>query len=398
MIQEAVILFLDEKGFIPIFGCPAIKRNLLLLNQLGIKKIVILGKPQLYERLSDIPELGNFVFCPARTEVLENLLQDMIKGEKVLLLKANHVLDKSCLHRLINKCSENENLCLLEGEGKEPIFLCQKEELKKIVQAFLEEKEIASFVKEAERIKGSSGLPYVLTQTEDRKKAEHMLVKALSSEKRETDSFIAKNFDRNISLFITKRLVNTSISPNQVTLIGMSIGLAGAFLLSFPKYWFQLLGAFLFLFCVIVDGVDGEIARLKLKESVFGHYLDIITDNLVHVAIFVGMGIGLYKKTGNHLYLTLIWVLLIGFGLCAISVYQCILKKSEEELNRSPFLIRAMSFLTNRDFAYLIAFLAVFEKLNWFFVLTAIGSYVFSLTLWIAHYLSKKNYPADSSA
>jgi len=92
-------------------------------------------------------------------------------------------------------------------------------------------------------------------------------------------------------------------------------------------------------------------------------------------------------------------VLLIGFGLCAISVYQCILKKREEELKRSPILIKAMSLLTNRDFAYLVALLAIFDRLNWFFVMTAIGSYVFSLTLWIADYLYRKNrYPADSSA
>ena len=394
MLKEAVILFLDEQGLIPIFGEPAIKRNFLLLRQLGIKKIIVLGRMDLYERLSDISGLGDFIFCPAN--IKEDVLEQMIKGENVLLLKANHVLDKFSLQEVIKRCEKD--ICVLEGDGEEPVFIAPKEDLKEIIQTFLDREDTASFIERAKKIKGVAGLPYVLRQKKDAKKAEHMLIKALSLEKRDTDSFIAKNFDRNISLFFTKRLVHTSVSPNQITLTGMSIGLVGAFLLSFPNYWAQLLGAFLFLFCVIVDGVDGEIARLKLKESMFGHYLDIITDNLVHIAIFVGMGIGLYRKTGNQLYLTLIWVLLIGFGLCAISVYQCILKKSEEELNRSPFLIKAMSLLTNRDFAYLVMLLAIFDKLNWFFIMTAIGSYVFSLTLWTADYLYKKNYPADSSA
>jgi phosphatidylglycerophosphate synthase len=149
---------------------------------------------------------------------------------------------------------------------------------------------------------------------------------------------------------------------------------------------------------VIVDGMDGEVARLKLKESTFGHYLDIITDNIVHIAIFIGMGYGLYKRTDDQTYLYLIGVLLIGFGLCAISVYQCILKKDEKELRKSPFLIRLMSFLTNRDFAYLVAFLAIIDRLNWFFIMTAIGSYIFSALLWILSYWYKKNYPADSAA
>ncbi len=395
MLKEAVILFLDEHGLIPIFGEPAIKRNFLLLRRLGIKKIIVLGRMDLYERLSDISGLGDFIFYPINIKK-EDVLEEMIKGEKVLILKANHIVDKFSLQELIKR--GEKDICVLEGDSEEPVFVVPKEDLKKLIHIFLDREDAAPFIEKAKKIKGIAGLPYVLSQKEDAKKAEHMLIKALSLEKRDTDSFIAKNFDRNISLFFTKRLVHTSVTPNQITLTGMSIGFIGAFLLSFPNYWAQLLGAFLFLFCVIVDGVDGEIARLKLKESIFGHYLDIITDNLVHVAIFIGMGIGLYRKTGNQLYLTLIWVLLIGFGLCAISVYQCILKKSEEELRRSPFLIKAMSLLTNRDFAYLVALLAVFDKLNWFFVMTAIGSYVFSLTLWTADYLSKKNYSAESSA
>jgi len=399
MIKEAVIFFLDEQALFPIFGFPVIKRNFLLLKQLGVNKIIVLGRSDLYEKLSDIPELGNFVYCPSDIkEVIDELLNKMIKGEEVLLLKANHVLDKPSLQRLIKGC-DNKSICILEGDGKEPVVLSSKEDLNKIVPAFLNRESFSPFIEKAKVVKGIAGLPYLLSRHEDIKKAEHMLGLSLSLEKRDSDSFIARNFDRNISLFFTKRLVHTSISPNQITLIGMSIGIIGAVLLSFPNYWAQLVGSFLFLFCVIVDGVDGEIARLKLKESVFGHYLDIITDNLVHVAIFIGMGIGLYRRTGDQIYITLIWVLLIGFGLCAISVYQCILKKREEELKRSPILIKAMSLLTNRDFAYLVALLAIFDRLNWFFVMTAIGSYVFSLTLWIADYLYRKNrYPADSSA
>ncbi len=382
MVKEAFVLLLDENAFFPVFGTPLIKRNILILKRLGIEKIIILGKAKLYERLSKISFKEHFIYHSLNSiEQLSNIVS-MASGDKVLVINAGHVLDPQTVKVLLESCLENS--CKLVGEEDEFIILSKKDGLISAIKAIWKKEQI-----EAKEIRAKSGLPFIVKGKKDISRAEQMLIKSLSIEKRETDSFLAKNFDRKISLFFTKRLIHTPITPNQVTLMGMSIGLIGALLLSFPNYWTQLIGAMLFLFCVIVDGIDGEIARLKLKDSAFGHYLDIITDNIVHIGIFIGIGIGLYRKTGNHLYITLIWVLLFGFGLCAISVYQCILKK-EDKIKKSPFLIKALSLLTNRDFAYLVVVLAIFEKLNWFFIMTAIGSYIFSATLWIADYLYTK--------
>ena len=200
------------------------------------------------------------------------------------------------------------------------------------------------------------------------------------------DGFIARHFDRHISRRISSRLARTPMTPNGVTLVGMTIGLTAAFLLSLPGYLPHLLGSLLFVFCVIVDGVDGELARLKLQESRFGHYLDITTDNLVHLAIFVGIAFGLYHDTGNARYLRILWVMLGGFGLCLLAVYQCILRLSEDQLKASPNVIRFMALLSNRDFAYLIALLALVDRLNWFLIGSALGSYVFAAALWIIRY------------
>ena len=65
-----------------------------------------------------------------------------------------------------------------------------------------------------------------------------------------------------------------------------------------PSYWIRLLGALLFLFSITVDGVDGELARLTMSETKFGGNLDLITDNIVHVAIFAGIFWGCYRMSG----------------------------------------------------------------------------------------------------
>ena len=53
------------------------------------------------------------------------------------------------------------------------------------------------------------------------------------------------------------------------------------------------------LFASILDGCDGEVARLKLQESAFGCWLETICDYLYYLFIFVGMTIGLLRSTGN---------------------------------------------------------------------------------------------------
>ncbi len=397
MVESAVILFTDRKGLVPVFGIPIIKRIFITLRQMDIKKIVIMGKPEFYDEIASQID-KQFIFYPVDDpDKASQLLNKEMLGSKAIILKANHVVDKASLKGLMEGC--HNTACALIGKGKEPVFIASSgEKIVSIIEGLWKDKIDNELLSGIKKIDGIAGLPFIVEGQEDAKEAEECLVSSLSMQKRETDSLIARYFDRNISLFFTKRFIHTRITPNQITLIGMSIGLIGAFLLSLPYYSTQLIGSFLFLCCVIIDGMDGEIARLKLKESAFGHYLDIITDNIVHIAVFIGMGFGLYKRTNNHLYLYLIGILLIGFGLCALSVYQCILKKDEEELKRSPFLIRFMSLLTNRDFAYLVAFLAIIDKLHWFFVMTAIGSYLFSAILWVASYWYKKNYPADSVA
>ena len=61
-------------------------------------------------------------------------------------------------------------------------------------------------------------------------------------------------------------------------------------------------GSLVFLLTSILDGCDGEIARAKQMMSKLGGWLDLWGDNVVHVAVFYGLGIGLFKDTGNPVY------------------------------------------------------------------------------------------------
>ena len=87
-------------------------------------------------------------------------------------------------------------------------------------------------------------------------------------------------------LQISRRLAGTAITPNQMSLISIAVGICGGpfFLSSRPLM--QTIGALLFLAHSILDGCDGELARLKFQQSRWGGVLDFWGDNVVHTVIF----------------------------------------------------------------------------------------------------------------
>ncbi len=229
----------------------------------------------------------------------------------------------------------------------------------------------------------ASYLPFALNgRVEDRDEAEDRLARALKDETAQTDAPLARYIDRNLSWRISKRLARTSITPNQVTICNTMVGLTSAWMFASPSYWMRLLGSVLFLFSIMVDGVDGELARLTMSETKFGGMLDVTTDNIVHVAVFAGIFWGCYRNSGSSSYLYLIPVVLGGFALCGLATYLALsidAKGAEQWLGK-------IDRISGRDFAYLLVILALVDKLGFFAWGAAFGTYVFAFILMWATY------------
>jgi len=225
-------------------------------------------------------------------------------------------------------------------------------------------------------------LPFLLQGPNDTPEAEDRLIRHLAAATQASDGLLARLVDRRVSRLISPPLARRRVPPNAITLFSMSIGFLGAWLLAQVGYGLHLLGALLFLTAVVLDGVDGEVARLTLRESTFGHYLDIITDNLVHVAIFIGLAVGLYRETHHVWHLYAMGALLLGFVGCAVTVY-LVLERGGHAQQWAPVAVRWVATLNSRDFAYLIVLLALVNRLAWFLWGAAFGSYVFAIILWL---------------
>ncbi len=387
-VRTAIIIAPDENGRLPVFGIPSVRRLVVLVLQLGVQTIHVIGRvdslrPILFDLLS--PESFHPVEDLDRFDEVVNGL-DLPAAGGVLVLKANHVVDKYSLRRLIETAA-TENLYSLAAKEKgelDGIYVLPPADLVPLLKVLWSRSSCSpNILDKARHVQGVSGLPYAINDGADQTEiSEANLVAALPYQTEEKDGFLARHLDRRVSRFISKRLAHTRVAPNQITLAGVAIGLTGAFLLSRPGYWPPLIGSLLFLSFAVMDGVDGEVSRLRLLDSRFGYYLDMITDNVVNVAIFLGIAFGLYHDTRDGIYLKILWVLMGGFGLCAISVYYNILRRTRDELKQSSKITRFMVFLTNSDFAYVVVASALIHRLNWFLIGTAVGSYLFAAVLW----------------
>ena len=197
------------------------------------------------------------------------------------------------------------------------------------------------------------------------------------------EGFMSRHFERRLSLALTRRLVRTPVTPNMITLISVAIGLLGApfFLSATPGL--QLVGALLFLTHSILDGCDGEIARLKFLESRGGATLDFWGDNLVHQAIFACMAVGWSLSTQA------LWPLLLGglavagtLGAAGLASRRFIAGEARTSADRT--MARLIEAFSHRDFIYLILIMSVFGRAQWFIALAAAGTPLFlALMLWV---------------
>ena len=201
--------------------------------------------------------------------------------------------------------------------------------------------------------------------------AEDWLLRSLI---KDTEGFMSRHVERRISLAITRQLVDTRITPNEMTLVSLTIGLLGApfFLSAEPLQ--QLVGSLLFLTHSILDGCDGELARLKFQESPTGARLDFWGDNLVHVAVFGCMAVGWTLAAASLWPLCLGALAIIG---TAASAYLVAHRDGTAATAGPPG--RLADAVANRDFIYLVLLLACFGRAHWFLVPVALGTPIFMM-------------------
>ena len=118
---------------------------------------------------------------------------------------------------------------------------------------------------------------------------------------KDTDLTVAR-FNRSISVPISVALIRTPLTANQLSVMLVAVGFYSGWLFSIGTYWPGVLAGFLSLAASILDGCDGEIARLKYQESALGCWIETFGDYSYYIAIFIGITVGAVHQTGFQFF------------------------------------------------------------------------------------------------
>ena len=223
--------------------------------------------------------------------------------------------------------------------------------------------------------------------------AEHTIRRSIF---KDTDATVAR-FNRRISLPISIALIPTPLTANQLSVILVFIGFYSGWLFSIGHYWPGVLAGFLSLAASILDGCDGEIARLKYQESALGCWIETVGDYSYYIAIFIGLTFGAARQTGWPIFYWIGSIAIVGTLLTfAILIYlraritagqpTRLHAVARERFQADPSLWTRISWslgfiATRAAMPYGIMFLALVNLLPLVIVLAAIGSNAYWVTL-----------------
>jgi len=142
------------------------------------------------------------------------------------------------------------------------------------------------------------------------------------------DGIVSRNFNRHVSLFVSKRIVDTKITPNAVSVTTLFIGLLASACVVRGGYGWTLVAATLLQCNSILDGVDGELARVRHEQSHLGQWLDTLSDDIVNIVFWAALGYGASRlphgrwlmqagviaSVANLVFACVYWIELVALG------------------------------------------------------------------------------------
>jgi CDP-L-myo-inositol myo-inositolphosphotransferase len=346
----------NSKPLIPLLGVPIIERVVRSAVQAGIGDFyVVTGfngekvrefldnlslriKVNITHIINDEWEKGNGI------SVLK--ARNYLKNEKFLLLMSDHLFEPEVLRKLAESHSNESEVVLAVDYNTSNHFI----EMQDVTKVMVDNNKITNIGKNIEPFNGfdtgiflcspsvfgaleesvsqgdttlSGGIRILTADSkvsafdfngrfwidlDDKRameKAERILIGPLKS--KPTDGPISRYINRPLSVQISRYLVRTPATPNQISFFTFILTLVAAWFISKEGYWALATGAILAQIASIVDGCDGEVARLKFLESDYGGWFDAVLDRYADAFLLFGLMWHAYEASSNS------FILLVGF-------------------------------------------------------------------------------------
>lgn len=289
MIEHGVVLALAsraETALARVAGLPLVKRQILTMGRAGIRHVVVVGSDTVVGTLGDDRDFqaANVrVEAVATAETAETTALELARArvlDAVAVATCDQVFDPDIIKRA--RAATGSAACV-GAAGQRGVYVLAAGTVLPAGQ------DLATAVTGAGAATVDTGDVFWrrLDSEAARKDAERAMFRALV---KRVDGPISRLINRRISLSITKQIINTNITPNQMTVVATIVGLAGVIAV-FQATWLSVaVGALLVQMQSVLDGCDGELARLKFKSSRLGEWLDNVLDDQVNVGYGIGLG------------------------------------------------------------------------------------------------------------
>jgi len=394
---------------------PILVRTILATQKAGATRIMVVIDPTARRTVQRklfftgrLPESVQWIEADAEASLSKRLqlIAAQAGSERLVLIDGNTAYHPSLLRKASEWCNDGTALALTSGDLAVGIYALPVEMIRDFAKRCPTQagtlRELHTSLAETHSV---VSMPVAEEQwqpvntPEDCQTAERKLNRWLV---KPTDGIYAR-LNRRISIPISRQLIKFPITPNMVSIFTLGVGIASAGFFAYGGYWSTLLGALLCLWASILDGCDGEVARLKLLESAFGCWLETICDYLFYLFLFVGMTIGLYRSSGSRSYLVCGALLLFGaiasFLATGWERHRLAGKRPEQLLKiwqghaesrpSNPFLYfgRHLEFMIRRCFfPYALLFFALLNIMNVAFVISAVAAnLVWPIALYSSH-------------
>jgi len=304
------------------------------LEEVGIKEIIIVTRPK-FSHLFNEKYNGKIKIIETEYEEfgnlhsLETIFRQLNIEDEVLVVMSDHIFEIKMLRKLIEEKKDkliticvdknppwytvqeglrirlDENKVIDLGKNVPPhhgtdtgLFIFSKE-----IQSFIQEvinelgpnAEIIDLLKKAKDLDligyvDVTGCEWIDIDTlQDLEKAKKLYWTILRKNLiKPTDGPISKYINRpistRISLYLYKKGVK--ISPNSITILTFLLGLISTFILAQGMY---IIGGLIVFLVSMLDGVDGELARLRNETTAFGGFLDSVLDRYVDLMIILSL-------------------------------------------------------------------------------------------------------------
>ncbi len=351
----------DSKPLVPVLGVPLIERAIRSAVEAGADDFYVVTGYQ-WEGIRDfLDPLAERLGIPITTLINEDWEKEngfsVLKAraylhEPFLLLMADHLFDPSIAREMMaHPPAEGEILLAVDGDMRNSlidmedvtrvmtedgkiqnidkglanfngfdtgIFLCTPAIFRALEQST--EKYGETTLSGAVRILATAGRAGAFhtggqfwVDVDDPaafSRAEKALLERLRD--KANDGPVSHYLNRPLSVRISRRLVKYPVTPNQISLFSFLCSLLGAGLFAFGGYLSLLLGGLLAQFASVIDGCDGEVARLKFQGSGYGGWFDAVLDRYADAFLLFGLTWHAYSANTNVLTLVLGFLAIIG--------------------------------------------------------------------------------------